>query len=411
MRAGIAALLISGAAGLTPRAAHAQPADEPETRAAAAAAQRRAKAAIPVEQPIPTIDRVFSTIEDSRLILRIFDPPEGWFATVGGMAEGNGLTAGGGYRLALGSGQLSARAVASFRRSYLLDLTWLHPLTEDGRLTAIAQGGRRREARLLFSGLGPRPALDDSVDFAVGATFADAGLIYRPTPRLSLTGGAAVVAPEIDVPTADDGDDEPELGDLFTDITAPGLSHQPDFLVWRGGILLDLRDAPNARAGALYALDLRRVDDRGDGNQSFTGARMEAQHYVPFWNRTRVLALRVVADHNDADDGAVVPFYMRPTIGGSRTLRGFERQRFRDNAVLLMQAEYRYEVNGFVMGALFVDAGQAAPSLSRLRWRDLETDYGVGIRLGYTTGVAIRTDVAFGGDGAARLIFTFSAAF
>ncbi len=404
-------LLLCGAHGLAPPTARAQPGEGAETRAAEAAAQRRAKAAIPVEQPIPTIDRIFSTIEESRLVLRIFDPPEGWFATVGGMAEGNGLTAGGGYRFALGPGQLSARAVGSFRRSYLLDLTWLHPVTEDGRLTAVAQGGRRHEARLLFSGLGPRPPLDESTDFALDATFFDAGLIYRPTPRLSFTGGGGLVAPEVDAPTADDIDDDPEFGDLFTDVTAPGLAHQPRFVVWRGGVLLDLRDAPNARAGALYAVDVRRLHDRGDGTQSFTGTRVEAQHYVPFWNRTRVLALRVVADQTSADAGAVVPFYMRPTIGGSRTLRGFERQRFRDNAVLLMQAEYRYEVNAFVMGAIFADAGQAAPSLSRVRWHDLHTDYGIGLRLGYTTGVAIRTDVAFGGDGAARLIFTFSAAF
>src|SRR5690606_28590068 len=138
---------------------------------------------------------------------------------------------------------------------------------------------------------------------------------------------------------------------------------------------------------------------------------MEAQQYVPFWNRSRVLALRAIAEQNQADAGATVPFYLRPTIGGSRTLRGFERQRFRDNAVLLLQPEYRYEVNAFVMGAIFVDAGQAAPSLRRMRWDDLRTDYGIGLRVGYATGVAIRTDVAFGGDAAARLIFTFSAAF
>lgn len=379
----------------------------PATRAGEAAALRRAKAETPVEQPIPTIDRIFTTIEETRLVLRIFDPPEGWFATVGGMAEGNGFTAGGGYRVALGRGQVSARGVGSFRRSYLLDVTWLQPLTEDGRLMAVAQGGRRNEASLLFSGLGPRPALDDSVDFALGTTFLDAGLVYRPIPRLTITGGTALLAPDVDIPD----DDDPVLSDYFSTVTAPGLAQQPDFLIWRGGLLLDARDAPNARAGGLYALDVRRVVDRADGTQSFTTTRMETQQYLPFWNRSRVLALRAIAEQNQADAGATVPFYLRPTIGGSRTLRGFERQRFRDNAVLLLQAEYRYEVNAFVMGAIFVDAGQAAPSLRRMRWDDLRTDYGIGLRVGYATGVAIRTDVAFGGDAAARLIFTFSAAF
>lgn len=397
-----------GLAGASPRA-DAQAVPVTETRAAEAAELRRAKAAAPVPNPIPAVDRVFALVEETRLAVRIFDPPEGWFATVGGMAEGNGFTAGGGYRVALGSGSLSGRAVGSFRRSYLVDLTWMQPLTDDGRVSAVAQVGHRREARLRYSGLGPRPALDESTTFALNATFADAGLVYRPLPRLFLSAGAGLLVPDVRPPDLNDDDRDERL--LFTEARSPGVTGAPDFLVWRGGLLLDLRDAPNARTGGLLAVDLRRMDDRGNGTASFTSARVEAQQFVPMWNRTRVLALRVVAEQNDADAGATVPFYLRPTIGGSRTLRGFERQRFRDNGALLLQAEYRYEVNAFVMGAVFADAGQAAPSLGRMRWRDLQSDYGIGLRLGYATGVALRTDLAFGGDATARLVFTFSAAF
>lgn len=384
----------------------------PATRAGIAAAARRAAAtAAPVDDPIGRADRLFNFIEDSRLATRIFDPPDGWFATVGGMAEGNGFTAGGGYRIPLGAGTLSARGVGSFRRSYLADLTWHHPLTDSGRVFVTANVGRRNEAKLLFSGFGPRPALDEAVDFSLAATLVDAGLGFRLTPRITATIGAGYLSPDVDLPAADLDDGDPTLSNSFTETTAPGLADQPAFVVTHGGLLVDRRDVPNARAGSLYAVNVRRFDDRGDGRASFTATRVEAQHYLPAWNRTRVLALRVVADQILEDRGSTAPFYLRPTIGGSRTLRGFERQRFRDNGVLLMQAEYRYEINAFVMGAVFADAGQAAPSLRRLRWRDLQTDYGVGLRLGYATGVALRTDLAFGGDVPVRLVFTFSAAF
>jgi outer membrane translocation and assembly module TamA len=203
----------------------------------------------------------------------------------------------------------------------------------------------------------------------------------------------------------------PTLSDRFSEADAPGQSSQPTFAVYRAGLLVDRRDAPNPRRGSLLDVDLRRLVDTATGAYSFTSTRIEAQHFVPFWNDTRVLAMRGVAERNVADAGAAVPFYLQPTIGGSRTLRGFQRQRFRDASMLLLQGEYRYEVNAFLMGAVFADAGQVAPSFSRMRWRDLSTDYGVGLRFGYASGVALRTDLAFGGEDLARLVVTFSAAF
>lgn len=399
-----AGLLLTAWYSLWPAVASGQPAP---TRAEEAAAARRAAAAQPLEAPASRADQVFNFIEESRLVTRIFDPPAGWFATVGGMAEGNGFTAGGGYRVPFGAGTLNARAVGSFRRSYLADLTLIHPLDSSGRLVGEATVGRLNEAQLRYSGLGPRQVLDDSQLFSLGATLVDGGIGLRLSPRTTLRAGVGLYSPDVEVAA----DDDPLLRDFFTEPTAPGFTAEPAFVVARAGMMLDRRDAVNARAGGLYAVDVRRFDDRNGGRSSFTAARAEAQHFVSFWNRTRVLAMRVVAEQLHADGGAVVPFYLRPTIGGSRTLRGYERQRFRDNGVLLMQAEYRYEVNTFVMGAIFADAGQAAPSVRRMRWRDLRTDYGVGLRLGYTTGVALRTDLAFGGDRAMRLVLTFSGSF
>jgi len=132
---------------------------------------------------------------------------------------------------------------------------------------------------------------------------------------------------------------------------------------------------------------------------------------VPFWNESRVLAFRVLAEHADGLGRAQVPFYLQPALGGARSLRGYERQRFRDHSLLLLSAEYRYEVTPFLMAAVFYDAGQVAPDFRAFRARDIRSDYGIGFRFGYSSAVALRSDLVFGGEDAVRLILGFSSSF
>jgi outer membrane translocation and assembly module TamA len=135
------------------------------------------------------------------------------------------------------------------------------------------------------------------------------------------------------------------------------------------------------------------------------------QQFIPFWNETRVLALRVLADHTDGLGQGQVPFYLMPTLGGARLLRGYDRQRYRDRSLLLLSAEYRYEINPFLMAALFYDAGQVAPDWSDFRARDLRDAYGIGFRFGYSNAVALRSDIVFGGEDPVRLILGFTTSF
>ena len=57
---------------------------------------------------------------------------------------------------------------------------------------------------------------------------------------------------------------------------------------------------------------------------------------------------------------------MRPTVGGSRTLRSVADYRFRDTNALWMNAEYRWEAFGLLDMALFTDFGNVAAKLSDL---------------------------------------------
>ena len=83
---------------------------------------------------------------------------------------------------------------------------------------------------------------------------------------------------------------------------------------------------------------------------------------------------------NRADDGQAVPFYLQPTLGGSTTLRSLSEYRFRDDNLLYLNAEYRWEAFSIMDMALFTDLGQVAADAADLDWRNLTHAYGIGFR-------------------------------
>jgi hypothetical protein len=79
--------------------------------------------------------------------------------------------------------------------------------------------------------------------------------------------------------------------------------------------------------------------------------------------------------------------------------------------VLLLQAEYRWEIFTAVDGAIFYDAGRVAPRFGDLGLGDLESDYGIGFRFGTVNGVFLRIEGAFGSSAGAHFILRFGHVF
>ncbi len=385
-----------------------QPPQAPLTRAAELEAARRARAADLERAPTPnTVERAFTYIEDTRIVGRVFNPTRGWFAQIGGAGEGNGFTVGGGYRHPTPLGVVSARAVGSIRQSYLASVDVTRTFLPGDAAFVTATVTRRHEAAQRFYGMGPDTAYADKSSFGLSATQADVVAGVRITSWLTGIAGVGVLQP--DIARASEASRVPPTVDRFTG--APGVDVQPTYTTAQAGVIVDTRDAGNARHGGLYQVHVRRLADRDQGAYSFSDTRVDLQQFIPFWNRSRVIALRVLAQHTDGIGQAQVPFYLMPSLGGARSLRGYERQRFRDRSALLFSAEYRYEMNPFLMGAIFYDAGQVAPDWSDFRFRQFRDDFGIGLRFGYSNAVALRADVAFGGERAARLILGFSSSF
>ncbi|HEU4787035.1 MAG TPA: BamA/TamA family outer membrane protein, partial [Gemmatimonadaceae bacterium] len=167
----------------------------------------------------------------------------------------------------------------------------------------------------------------------------------------------------------------------------------------------------NPRTGGLYAVRYERFDDVGFNAFNFNRLEAEVQQYLSLFNQRRVLALHGFVSSSKADAGQRVPFYLQRTLGGPDTLRGFRRNSLRDDNVLLVHAEYRWEVFTAMDAALFADWGQVAARFEDLDLNALEHDYGAGVRFGTDNGVFLRLEGAFGSRHGPQFVFRFGNVF
>jgi len=107
-------------------------------------------------------------------------------------------------------------------------------------------------------------------------------------------------------------------------------------------------------------LSAEHYDGRGDGRSAFNRYEAGLQQHISLLRNRRVIALRGLISITDTGANTEVPFCLQRTLGGPDDLRGFRRFRFRDRHLLLLQAEYRWEIFTAVDGALFYDAGKVA---------------------------------------------------
>jgi outer membrane protein assembly factor BamA len=183
---------------------------------------------------------------------------------------------------------------------------------------------------------------------------------------------------------------------------------QPDHL--RAGVSLqyDNRDLPKGpRAGGNYYAKYSHYWDRTLDRYNFNYLDTAAEHYIPYWNKTRVIALRIGAQFSWTAEGQFVPFYLQPTLGGTKFLRGFERYRFRDQNAILLSIEHRWHLYSGGFGALFFEAGDVASEPAELNLSEMEYSGGIGFRFTVRDEVVIRIDNAVSREGY-RLIWTFS---
>lgn len=142
--------------------------------------------------------------------------------------------------------------------------------------------------------------------------------------------------------------------------------------MWSGGFLL---------AGfAGYATGL------GDDDTDFGRYGVDAQKFFRLGAGPRIISLRAYAEAITGDV-ADVPFADLPELGGAMFLRGYDRDRFRDRTLALVQGEYQWGLSQNFSATLFVDAGRVYP-----KWRDFTVD---DLRVGYGGALEFHTTQSF----------------
>jgi hypothetical protein len=388
-------------------------AQEPESRAELLRQERDAKAANTKPYESGGLERALLWLESGRLFERLLNPPEGVYPKIGNVTAGSGIAIGPAYRRPGLFGQranFSVFGLGSLTKYWMVDARLSMPPLARGMVFAEIYGQRSDFPSEDFFGLGPDSRREDHSTYGLGNTIVGGRLGVRPTPWLSVEGGIDRLAPRIG--SGDEVAESRSIETVFDAATIPGLSAQPDFLRYRAAVAVNHREPRgNPRRGGQYSFTVEKFDDRDDGRNSFRRFEGDVQQYVPLLRDRRVLALRALASVSTTDTGADVPFYLQRTLGGPDDLRGFRRYRFRDRNLLLLQAEYRWEVFTAVDAAIFYDAGKVARRSEELTLRDLESDWGIGFRFGTLNGIFLRIEGAFGSRAGKHFILRFGHVF
>jgi outer membrane protein assembly factor BamA len=267
--------------------------------------------------------------------------------------------------------------------------------------------GRRRDfPQEDFFGLGPDSQASQQSNYAQRDSFGEISAGFE-TRRLKA--GVGVGYLEVSIGAGTDTR-MPSATDVFSPAEMPGVADRPTFVVVQPFVEFATVDrAVNDRSGGIYRLSVAQYRDQDLDRYSFVRWEADVRHYFSFAKDTRTLALRAWSASADPAAGQDVPFYMQPTLGGARSLRGYRTFRYRDRAAALLQAEYRWRINEFVSGALFYDTGAVGTTLDGLG--RFERSYGIGLRAGSRMGSAFRVDFAFGGREGSRIFVRFDDVF
>lgn len=384
----------------------AQPIAAQTTRAEEARKAREAKAATSSKPTRGTLESILFRIEDSLILERVLNPPRGIFLRLGGIGEGAGFGVGPGYRYQTGAFDARVAAARSLKGYSIGEASLVLPgVVKDGAYAELY--GRRRDfPQEDFFGVGPDSQVGRRSNFALEDTL---GRVTGGIRRGGLTAGLGLgyLAPSVGP-----GTDKrvPSVETFFSPGSLPGFQAQPDFTILEPFVEFSHADPPlNPTSGGRYRASFARYGDRDLDRFSFTRWDIDLRQYIPMVHKTRTIALRTVVSSARPDQGHAVPFYLQPTLGGSYSLRGFRSFRFRDDGLAFAQAEYRWRINNFAAGALFYETGAVGRRLRDIK--DLERDYGVGLRLGSRNGVAFRSDFAFGSGEGLRILLRFDNAF
>jgi hypothetical protein len=287
------------------------------------------------------------------------------------------------------SGSLNFLAGISINNSQLFETRIVAPALFRDRLQigAEARWTDAKEVAYYGVGLDTDPETDFEYDYQPTEYSTDA--TFKPVRWLSIGGGYSY----LDLTTKVDDFDVAAL-------PAPGIGRELRYNVIRAEAAVDTRTSPGySTRGGLYRVAWERHEERHDLPFSFDSQEYEVRQLVPLVREQFVIAFRGLMTLTSSDPGNVVPVPLAPFLGSGSTLRAFTTRRFNDRNRVLVTGEYRWRPSRYLDMAVFVDSGQVAGDIDAFRFRDFETNWGIGARFHGPLFTALRVEYARGREG------------
>ena len=330
---------------------------------------------------------------------------------LGGLVTSSGFAFGPEYRndeLLDGAMIFRTSARISTRAYQHYDIELAMPRLAGGRLFVDLLGTHRNYPQVQYYGPGPDSRKTGRSNFRLEDTSYEGSAGVRPFRHLSLGLTAGFLEVNVGPGTRREWASTEQL---YGPAQAPGIGQQSDFLRGAGFVQYDYRDNPGgARSGGNYLAQFTYNRDTDLRRHTFRQLELEAQQYIPMFNRRRVIALRARSVLSYANRNQVVPFYLQPALGGSDDLRGFRPFRFYGDNLTVFNAEYRYEIFSGLDMAVFADAGKVFQRRADWDLSGLEKSYGIGMRFNARNNVFFRIDSGWSREGM-QIWFKFGNAF
>ena len=312
------------------------------------------------------------------------DLTNGIYVDYGNMIPGAGWASiGPGYRQWYGKDSVFVNAAAAISvNNYRMGAAKIElPRFLKSRLALGAQVRWQDFGRIDYFGVGPNTTSDVKAVYGVESTQLTAYATLRPFRWMDIDGQI--------------GWTNPDVSHVEGPVFAP---EKRTFVPTEISFTIDTRDFPGHPTSGLILRGVgARYDDRTDGLNTFNQYEGEAASFLPIAGGRVVLALHGWLVRSDTRDGRTVPFYLQPNIGGVNTLRSFTDYRFRDDNMLVFNAEARLALMTHLDLAVFADAGNVAARASDL---DLsKRSYGAGFRLHTRRETFAMVDAATGDEG------------
>ncbi len=328
---------------------------------------------------------------------------DGPYAEFGKMITGAGwISAGPGYRRRVLGGRAIADASAaiSWKRYKVAQGRLEFPRIAHDRLSLGAQVIYQDLLQVNYFGRGAESVKSDRSGYRLKNTDVAGYGTVRTTTWLSMSGRVGWIHQSDLSRMAGPHVTFPNTVDLFSEVSAPGISASPSFLHADVSVAADWRDYPgHPTRGGLYRASAASYSARDAGRNSFRRYEIEASQFVPLFTRKWILAVHGWEVFSDTSSGHVVPFYLMPSLGGQNTLRGYFDYRFHDNDMQSFTAESRWALFAHVDTVAFADAGKVAPRAGDLDFTHLKTSYGAGLRLHNATSTLARLDIGHSREG------------